>query len=315
MKYSIGQYTKTEYSIDNQYFLTLYPDVENVGYFIQDLISETTEDNRHFPDPYLKPKNTFDLRNKYYVHLHILALPTAQNFNVVLMNFNKSTGEYEEQLVHNFRINAREGYPWVNIEFNFKPYKEFEYLCLQLQRGQNDYFGGKARIPVVKFLELSKIEDILHTANIPAINIQSKEDIIKIGVHANPGFKMYINNSELMVGKSGIYELHNPIIVINSFSVLAPLEVLNKEELADEELQISNNYQTNVLNKDEINALIEIGFEKDGTGKINSHFSTNPSIYSTYDTSKLNKSDSTKRAIPAFTLDFVKKYDDGEIVD
>ena len=66
--------------------------------------------------------------------------------------------------------------------------------------------------------ELSVINNIISKLNLA----EEGYPLIKIGVQSHPGMLMCINGQPIIVGKSGIYEIRNGIIKVNTFSVVAP---------------------------------------------------------------------------------------------
>lgn len=336
MGYYMKQYAKPRYHDDNTKFMSVLDGSSNytANYYLEDLDESITEQGLYFANPGIRGK--FELNHRYYVHALVKRLETTQTINIVLMKNNNATSEdYEEQLIKTIVIpgfgEGGNSNNWVDIDVSFTPFKTFTDdttyaagLVFQLVRTQIDYNTGDPytlpRIPVVIFLELSKINDMIDSV----LGLPSNNSIIKLGCHTNPGLKMYLNDSEVMVGKSGIYELNNNVLTIEYLSILAPAAIQENKKtmLAEKELTISQTYETNIIGKigsetseakEERVLGTELGFVKPAgrqfftTGVWASNYTN---IYSIYDSQYVlgdSESGTGNRDIQAFTLDYVYK--------
>ena len=145
----------------------------------------------------------------YYICCEIESLSTDQVFYVKLINEANSSSK--TQYIKTIKI-AKDTGTHI-IDFIFSPIEHFETLVFELQRTADDH--AKPRVASIERKELSIVNNILG-----GVLINAKE-LVKIGVQAAPGTKMCINNEEIYVGRTGIYEIKNGIITVDFFSIVA----------------------------------------------------------------------------------------------
>lgn len=145
---------------------------------------------------------------RYYFCCEIPALETDQVIFVKLIN---ETDSSKAQYIKTIKIAKNSGTHI--IDFIFSPIEHFETLVFELQRTADDHV--KPRVASIERKELSIVNNILG-----GVLINAKE-LVKIGVQAAPGTKMCINNEEINVGRTGIYEIKNGIITVDFFSIVA----------------------------------------------------------------------------------------------
>lgn len=145
---------------------------------------------------------------RYYFCCEIPALETDQVIFVKLIN---ETDSSKAQYIKTIKIAKNSGTHI--IDFIFTPLERFGTLVFELQRTSDD-FEDNSRSASVRKKELSVINNILGT-------LVNAKELVKIGVQAAPGTKMCINNEEINVGRTGIYEIKNGIITVDFFSIVA----------------------------------------------------------------------------------------------
>lgn len=207
MSYSIGQYFHIP-NTDSDKFKTVIPNEHITNSIIDSdiTIGNTTitcKDNGFYLD------NGYQPNQNYYICCEIESLSTDQVFYVKLIN--EANPSSKTQYIKTIKIAKDSGTHM--IDFIFSPIEHFETLVFELQRTAEDY--SKPRGTSIKRKELSIVNNILGGALINA------KELVKIGVQAAPGTKMCINNEEINVGRTGVYEIKNGIITVDFFSIVA----------------------------------------------------------------------------------------------
>ena len=100
----------------------------------------------------------------------------------------------------------------VSVNFIFTPIETFDTLVFELQRNEDDY--NSPRIPRILFRELNIVNNVLDTLT------GGSKPIVKFGIQGTPGLKMCINNEEIQIGRTGVYEIKNGVLEIKFFSVV-----------------------------------------------------------------------------------------------
>lgn len=166
-----------------------------------------------FYDECLKFTGSLTAGAHYYFHGKIKRLSSDQTFYIYLVNYEASTTDNQTQYIKTITVQGGLDTEWVDVEFIFTPIISFDCLLFQLQRAIEDY-RSDVRYPVIVYEELDTINNIISS------KIKSGVELLKIGVQSHPGLMMCINGEEIYVGRSGIYELRNGVILVNSFSVV-----------------------------------------------------------------------------------------------
>lgn len=234
MSYIVGQYNKGS---DETISMTPLSG-GSVARLRPDLI-----DDVEFPEEYIQ-YNAFKKNRVYYFHGLIKKIYSNQVFDISLMNDDNAD---EVQIVHTTEVEYNsEG--WADIEFVFKPVKDFNRLVFFLQRNRSDY-GNNIRYPVIVALEISEVKNLLPI-------VTKGPSLLKAGIQTEPGTLLVINGEGIRVGKSGIYEVRNGLIEIDFFSVLNAGQ--NQSDLDSILASIDNSYYSvNLENVDLSKCLID----------------------------------------------------------
>ena len=80
----------------------------------------------------------------------------------------------------------------------------YNNILLRIERTQEDWEAGYAKELTVSDIKLEKVVNIL-----PQTNIK------KIGIQGTSGLMFTLNGEEMIIGRTGIYELYHPDIPIN----------------------------------------------------------------------------------------------------
>ena len=226
MSYSIGQYFHIPNTQADDFMKALSISVQNIDIIGANNIKFTNAGFGITSGPFQSTEN-------YYVHCDIAPLQTEQVFHVKLMNRNDTS---KQQYVKTIIIpsGVTDAASMVSIEFTFKPIAEFDTLVFELQRETDDYINP--RVTHILMEEISLVKNILPT-------LVGASNLVKIGVQGVSGVRMCINNEDIIIGRTGIYEIKNGIIEVDYFSVVAAGQ-LNGNVNDEKNNAINNNYGT-----------------------------------------------------------------------
>lgn len=163
-----------------------------------------------FFDECLQFDSSLEVGVNYYFHAKIKRMKSDQLFYVSLVNFTDSG---KSQYLKTITVQAGLDNEWVDFEIIFSPLITFDCILFQLQRTVEDY-REETRYPVIVYEELSRINNVISS------KIQTGAELLKIGVQSHPGLMMCINGEEIHIGRTGIYEIRNGVVLVNFFSVL-----------------------------------------------------------------------------------------------
>lgn len=190
----------------------------------------------------------------YYFHGKIRLLENVQNFSVKLINVDPNSASQQDDYLLFTRAGTDEQYiktisipggldpdrteseNWIDVSFCFVPLMNFNCLTFELQRDRSDDYIN-IRYPKIIYEEVSKVNNIITS------EIGDGANLIKIGVQSRPGFLMNINGEEIRTNRSGIYELKNGLVLVSSFSAIAPAKV-SEVDIIDAENTIKTNYES-----------------------------------------------------------------------
>ena len=243
MAYTIGQYNKNKEN-DNDIFLTdiakitsNLPIVDEEGYTQK--VSPMLQDSElSFVDEYLS--FSFSNERSYYFHGKIKKRNMPQKFYVKLVSKDSSVEDEVEQFIVELNIpggyvpynwaDREEGYDtsgWYDVEFTFTPFIDFSGLWFQLIRTKEDYTEA-TRYPKIIYEELSVINNILKDSSKQSHFDKMDTGIIKMGIQSRPHLAMFINKEDIRTDRSGIYEVKNGNVLVNSFSVINRCDFTDK---------------------------------------------------------------------------------------
>lgn len=190
-----------------------------------------------FEDPALFFSESLLLGETYYCHYKIKRLNSNQKFTIKLIETEKNSDNdiyiikdsMPEQYIKTINVQQGLDSEWVDVEFTFTPQAQnFNTILLSLSRTADDFLDNtEKRIPVIAFLEVSIIKNILQSIT----NNQNNFNLLKMGIQSRPGLKMCINREEISIGRTGIYEIKNGEIKITFLSFITPATNKTNEEL------------------------------------------------------------------------------------
>lgn len=153
--------------------------------------------------------NNFDSTKNYYFHSKIKKINSQQTFYLYLVKFNAVETNEKKQYLRTIVVDNGNG--WLDVEVIFNPYlDEFDCILFELQR------GAVIVTPTIVYEELDEINNIMGESG----GLMGSQ-IIKMGVQSHPGLSMVINGENIHVGRTGIFEIKNNTVIINSFSVIS----------------------------------------------------------------------------------------------
>lgn len=121
--------------------------------------------------------------------------------------------EHFYQYIRTIEIEAGEEKDKVLVNIIFTPNDTYDYITLTVLRDSTDWLPGKMKKMTISDVKLREINNILPTSN-----------IVKIGIQAPSGLMFTINGEEMMMGRTGIYELYNKEIPITKLGFVTEKE-------------------------------------------------------------------------------------------
>lgn len=216
MAYVVNQLNQPKIDLSDPSATAAYMTLVTEGVAKRRVLSDTGINSKLvFYDECLYFENSLTANSVYYFHAKIKRLLTTQKFYIYLVKYN-NTKDTRTQYLKTIEIQPGGSNDWADFEIIFSPLINFDCILFQLQRAEVDYSGGTTRYPTIVYEELSLINNIINTKIGKA-----DTELLKIGVQSAPGLIMCINQEEIHVGRSGIYELRNGAISIDFFSVVS----------------------------------------------------------------------------------------------
>lgn len=164
----------------------------------------------------LEAKNTQGKNKSYYLRFKIYKKNTKQIFDVKLINTDKNDiqqtiatiqippGEETDYSVFDIVIS-----PSVNRIYNEIHFELARELVDYEEKNEKGYYGRLAK------LEIENLSNIYNLIEFLNPSIENKGKLKQIGIQSAPGLMMCINGEQIQVGRTGIYELKNPSILID----------------------------------------------------------------------------------------------------
>jgi len=246
MAYIIGQYNHNNASSDDASFITpittgvvrrkeesgdLGTNIDSISPFSNECVSGLN----------------LNSTNYYYFRGQIKRMTSPQIFNIKLVNYDNEETKIE-QFVKQVSIKGGDREEWVSIECVFHPIVSFDTILFQLQRTIEDY-RIFARYPKIVYQQLGIINNIIPD------KVGTERPLLKIGVQSRPGLVMCINGEEIHTSRSGVFEVRNGIIPVQSFSVVNAAkektpEVENWKININEQIEIIENSSMSIEEKE-----------------------------------------------------------------
>lgn len=170
----------------------------------------------------LKNNEKFNMNTTYYCRFAILLDSDINDSNLYkelqIRLVSSENNKIKENEVQQYikTIKEKKDNQWKIVDFIFTPQTGiFNTILFVLSRGNYNH----TEIPKIIFLECSTVNN-LKKVNNNSSSVIKDAPYIKIGVQSIPHLRMMINNEEIYTGKSGIYELKNSDIKIESIGFI-----------------------------------------------------------------------------------------------
>lgn len=222
MSYNFGQFRKSQQA---NYMIDLEDDLSVAKLKTMSGVS----DNIYFIDKQLSlKKSTLQATNangtavkSYYLRFTVDrkmpetlgggTIPGTQSITVKLHNSTAQTNN--TQFIDTIIVS--EGIGKETFEMIIQPNANYDAIDFTLSRSAIEYntinddgsYGREATVVVEKLTEVLNIIESISGA------IDNKTSLKQIGVQARPGMLMAINGEGIKVGRSGIYEINNGVVV------------------------------------------------------------------------------------------------------
>ena len=184
----------------------------------------------------------------YYFRCQIKRTLKEQIFTIKLVNYEATGTSSVEQFIKQVTIRGGDREEWVVVECVFHPVVTFDTILFQLQRTIEDY-REFSRYPKIAYQQLGIVNNIIPD------KIGTEQPLLKIGVQSRPGLVMCINGEEIHVSRSGVFELRNGIVPVDSFSVINAAQentsvVEDWQTIINEEIEVIENSSMTVEEKE-----------------------------------------------------------------
>lgn len=224
MSYQIGQFRRTQMD-------TYYEDFKSSG------TKDYRSTERQFGDTdqyvfknvcFNIPNNALTSQNYYYLKFRVKQREkSVQRFYLKLCTIPDAAQLQtdQQQIIDEFIVPM--GIDYTYFQVIMAPNTTYDQILWQLQRTRSDYIqdpddpSGESfgRIMDVQVEILATIKNVIGASG---SGIQKTKSLAKIGVQGPPSLLMCINGEQIRVGKSGIYEINNGIVI--SFIGFIPKE-------------------------------------------------------------------------------------------
>lgn len=161
----------------------------------------------------LQGSNVLENGKNYYLKFKIYKrLDSEQNITIKLQNSTEIQDNI--QTMASYKVSKGSTADFVTYEMVIAPNGTYDQILFELNRTSFDYSmenedgtsGRVTKIEVDNFELIYNVIDYLNTTLGVSI-------LKKIGVQGPPGLLMCINGEEIRIGRSGIYEINNGVII------------------------------------------------------------------------------------------------------
>lgn len=153
-------------------------------------------------------------RRSYYLKYKVYKMwDTAQVITVKLINTLKTTDNVQTLTT----VTVDKGYEsdYAVFDIVIPPNAVYNQIQFFLNRIVDDYnqlnedgtYGRIINIEIDRLEEINNVVDIINSA------IEDKGQLKQIGVQGPPGLQMCIDGEEIKIGRSGLYEINNGVVV------------------------------------------------------------------------------------------------------
>lgn len=161
----------------------------------------------------LQGSNVLESGKNYYLKFKIYKrLDSEQNITVRLQNSTEIQDNV--QTMASYIVARGSGADYVTYEMILAPNGTYNQILFELNRTSFDYTlenedGTNGRVIEIEIDNFELIYNVIDHLN----TILGITELKKIGVQGPPGLLMCINGEEIRIGRSGIYEINNGVVV------------------------------------------------------------------------------------------------------
>lgn len=215
--YNVGQYNHIKDATgDDWIFMTDITEgtsscIVQTGFDLEVSSSESSSSSSFtFQDSGLKYSNGFQAGQTYYFRCDIKRNISPQDFSIKLIKYSSETNTVLlEQFIKKISVKPNHT-DWVTAEFIFSPIvSDFDIILFQLNRNMKNI----DKVPVIAYAQLSLVKNAIPNM------VGSDKKLKKIGVQSHPGLLLCLNGEEIRLSRTGVFEVRNGIVSVDSFSV------------------------------------------------------------------------------------------------
>lgn len=174
--------------------------------------------SEEFYDECIRFDSTLSIERNYYFHCKIKRLLYTQTFYIYLINYESVEEDMPTQYIKTITVNGGDTNEWVDFELIFTPLdSRFNCILFDLQRTIKDYTEA-VRYPYICYEEISQIKNLVTTQT------GAQGGLFKIGIQSRPGLMTCLNNEEIHVGRSGVYEVRRGDVTVDFLGVVSAAE-------------------------------------------------------------------------------------------
>lgn len=197
--------------------------------------------------------SNFTQNHTYYCMCYIYNDSNIKEIKIKL----KSSESENEQYITTININPRAS---KLIDFVFTPQDTiFDHIVFDVVFSSASGNVNYSFIPQITALELSEV------LNLQSIDVLNAGPYRKIGVQSTPNVRMIINNEEIKIGRTGIYELKNPDVKIEFFGMVEKAQKWGEDDIDIIINKIKDNknpYQNGIEIDETYNYLSQVNAER-----------------------------------------------------
>lgn len=218
MAYAVGQLIKEPIASSNKYLTSLSfkgEDFNNPEYVPISFEEENGENKPIYVNDYMISYvgNNFSTSEVYHLSFYLDRMWVGPEGNKKTVDFHfkiqLKSGDGDAAFYQDIRRIKVEGgneRDKALISVIFSPNDStYNKILLRIERTQEDWEAGYTKKLTVSDIKLEKVENI----------IPQQKNIKKIGIQGTSGLMFTINGEEMIIGRTGIYELYHPDIPIN----------------------------------------------------------------------------------------------------
>lgn len=169
----------------------------------------------------------------------------AQYFRIGMLSLEEQTAPgISIQKITDFTLTKGNADSWMTYQIIFTPNQNFSVLIFELVRDSEQDFrlrrsqriyelssdgsldnSGRTKIVLgrhmdIRIMEIATLQNIVSMIKNSEGSYGNLKEIIKIGIQGPPGLYMGINGEQIQIGGSGIYQINNDLITIDSLNIV-----------------------------------------------------------------------------------------------